>query len=70
MEKKNKYSLWYNDECLLDFNTDDEILQYLNDNKQEYSIVSCSRGYYISIANPRYFVIPDLLYFLQKKPHE
>lgn len=70
MEKKNKFTLWCNDERLLDFNTDAEILNYLNDNKQEYSIVSCSRGYYISIANPRYFVTPDLLYFLQEKPHE
>ena len=53
MEKKNKFSLWCNDEKLLSFNTDAEILQYLNDNKQEYSIVSCSRGKYIAIANPR-----------------
>lgn len=68
--EKNKYSLWCNDERLLNFNTDDEILQYLNDNGIEYSIADCSRGYYISIANPRCFVTPDLLYFLQEKPHE
>ena len=68
--EKNKYSLWYNDECLLDFNTDDEILQYLNNNGIEYSIAYCSKGHYISIVNPRYFVTPDLLYFLQEKSHE
>ena len=70
MERKNKFTLWCNDERLLDFNTDAEILNYLNDNKQEYSIVSCSRGKYIAIANPRYFVIPDLLYFLQEEQHD
>jgi len=70
MERKNKFTLWCNDERLLDFNTDAEILNYLNDNKQEYSIVSCSRGKYIAIANPRCFVTPDLLYFLQEKPYE
>ena len=68
--EKNKYCLWHNDEKILEFNTDKEILQYLNDNKQEYSIVSCSRGKYIAIANPRYYVTPDLLYILQEKPHE
>ena len=67
MERKNKFTLWCNDERLLDFNTDAEILNYLNDNKQEYSIVSYSRGKYIAIANPRYYVTPDLLYFLQEK---
>lgn len=68
--EKNKYCLWYNDEKLLEFNTDNEILQYLNDNKQEYRILSYSKGKYIAIANSRYYVTPGLLYFLQEKPHE
>lgn len=67
MERKNKFTLWCNDERLLDFNTDAEILNYLNDNKQEYEIADCSRGKYIAIVNPRYYVTPDLLYFLQEE---
>lgn len=68
--EKNKFSLWYNDEKLLDFNTDAEIFNYLNDNKQKYSIVSCSIGKYIAVADPRYYVTPGLLYFLQEKLYE
>ena len=68
--KKNKYNLWHEDELLLSFNTDDEILQYLNEAGIKYHIVDSFRGKYIAITNTRYFVTPDLLYFLQEKPHD
>ena len=70
MEKKNKFILWCNIDQLLNFNTDAEILNYLNEHNIEYSIEDSSRGNYIAITDSRYFVTPDLLYFLQEKPHE
>lgn len=64
---RTKYTLWNFSDIALEFNTDEEILQYLNDNNIEYEIVSYSSGKYISIKNSRYFVIPGLLYFLQEE---
>ena len=67
---KSKYTLWHIDGKLFDFNTDDEIINYLNEHNIDYRILAGIKGYYISIVDSRYFVMPDLLYFLQGEPHE
>jgi len=66
---KSKYTLYDLNGKLLDFNTDDEILNYLNEHNIDFEIVDCSFGKYISISRTDYFVMPDLLYFLQGEPH-
>ena len=64
---KSKYTLYNLDGKLLDFNTDDEIISYLNKNGIDFKIISCSKGKYLSISRTDYFVMPDLLYFLQEE---
>ena len=67
---KSKYTLYDLDGKLLDFNTDDEILNYLNEHNIDFEIVDCSKGKYISISRTDLFIMPTLLYFLQGEPHE
>ena len=61
----HKYILWLFSDIMLEFDTDAELLSYLNNNNIKYEIVECSKGNYVSIAESRYFVTPGLLYFLQ-----
>ena len=67
---KSKYTLYNLDGKLLDFNTDDEIFDYLDKNGIDFEIVDCSKGKYISISRTDLFIMPTLLYFLQGEPHE
>jgi len=67
---KSKYTLYNLNGKLFDFNTDDEIINYLDKNGIDFEIASCSKGKYLSISKTDYFVMPDLLYFLQGEPHE
>lgn len=62
---ENKHALWHDERIVLRFNTDNEILHYLNDNGVKYKILSSSRGKYIMFEDLEYFIMPDLLYFLQ-----
>lgn len=66
---KNNYALWHLDGKLFEFNTDEEILQYLHDNDIKYHILAGATGNFISIDEPRYFVMPGLLYYLQEEQH-
>ena len=66
----SKYILWNFNEIALEFNTDDELLSYLNDNNLKYEVCNSSYGDYVSIAESRYFVTPGLLYFLQGEKHD
>ena len=67
---ENKYALWHIDGKLFEFNTDDEIINYLNEHDIDFRILAGAKGNFISIINPRYFVMPDLLYYLQESHNE
>ena len=47
--KGSKYTLWKFSDIALDFNTDNEIMQYLNDNDIKYEIVIKVKNFFIKI---------------------